>query len=286
MEQAEFRNLIREAGERLKASGVDSPAAEVEIILEYLLEIERLEVYLNGAILMDKMMTDQFNKIIEKRSTRYPLQYILGETYFYGRRFLIDPDVMVPTPETELLCELSSNHVKNENIEAPQILDLGTGSGVIAVTLGCELPSAWITAVDISQAALAVARKNAALHGTSGRIRFMKSDLFGVLETDEKFDLILCNPPYIAESEYRDLPPEVQADPMISLVSGVEGLDMIKRLIDQAPDYLSDGGRLMFEVGYNHSDKVAAISEADRRYRSFSIIKDLNDIDRVIILSI
>ena len=114
----------------------------------------------------------------------------------------------------------------------------------------------------------------------------IKSDFFSKLDSDLKFDLILSNPPYIAEWEYKDLPPEVLADPKISLVSGVEGLDMIKILIDKAPDYLKENGRLMFEIGFDQGEKIKNLTNDDTRYRSFTIFKDLNDIDRVVILSI
>jgi release factor glutamine methyltransferase len=259
---------------------------EVEIILEKLLGVERIDVHLHGARLINDAILKKFNKIIEKRQTRYPLQYILGEAYFYGRRFLVSPDVMVPTPETELLCELAVNYVKNENLETAEILDIGAGCGVICITIACELQNGWVTAVDKSQAAIGMARKNAALHGVGSQINFIKSDIFSKIDLNVKFDLILSNPPYIAEGEYKDLPPEVLADPKISLVGGVEGLDVINKLIDKAPDYLKDNGRLMFEIGYDQGEKIKDLTKNNTRYRSFTIVKDLNDIDRIVILSI
>lgn len=286
MDQNAFHQLLKSSEEKLKDAGIDSPATEVEIMLEYLLDVERVEVYLHGAKLIDERIQKKYDKIIEKRVTRYPLQYILGEAYFYGRKFLVDPDVMIPTPETETLCELAINYIKNEKRESAEILDIGTGSGNIAVTIVCELPDAWITATDISQAAIAVARKNAVMHGVESRIRFLKSDVFLSIPSDRKFDLILSNPPYIAENEYETLQPEVLHDPKIAMVSGAEGLDMIRKMIDRAPDYLKTNGRLMFEIGYDQVEKISRISEGDDRYQSFSIIKDLNSVDRVVILGV
>ncbi len=286
MDRLQLQKIIREAESKLRQAGIESAATEVEIILEYLLEVERIDIYLHGELLINEDILNQFGKIIEKRTTRYPLQYILGETYFYGRRFEVDRDVMVPTPETEILCELAINYLKNEEVESPHILDMGVGSGVIAVTIACECPDSWITAADISRAALAVARKNAALHGVESRIEFRKSDLFTSLRPNEKFDLILSNPPYIAESEYESLQPEVLDDPKISLVSGTDGLDVIRQLINMAPDYLKEGGRLMFEIGLNQEKKIADISEQNKRYCSYALMKDLNDINRVVVLSI
>ncbi|MEW5923650.1 MAG: HemK/PrmC family methyltransferase, partial [Candidatus Zixiibacteriota bacterium] len=189
-------------------------------------------------------------------------------------------------PETETLCELAINYVNNEKIESPQILDLCTGSGVIAVTMALELPEAWVTASDISQAALAMARKNGALHGVESIIRFIKSDMFDSIPPGDRFDLILSNPPYIREDEYDGLQPEVLVDPKIALVAGVEGLDLIKKLIDTAPSYLNPNGRIMFEISYDQTEKIARLTENDKRYRTFTVIKDLNDIDRVVILSL
>ncbi|MBW1784779.1 MAG: peptide chain release factor N(5)-glutamine methyltransferase, partial [Deltaproteobacteria bacterium] len=267
-------------------AGIEAAATEVGIILESLLDVERLAVYLHGWKLLDTRTLEKFHLVVDQRATRYPLQYILGEAYFYGRRFIVNPDVMVPTPETELLCELAVSYVNNEKLDTPKFLDIGTGSGVIAVTIVSELPEAWVTAADISQAALAVARKNAAVYEVESRIRFIISDMFGSVPTDQKYDLILSNPPYICEGEYKTLPPEVLADPKIALTSGVEGLDTIKQLIDRAPGYLREKGRLMFEIGYDQPEKIAELTEKDERYRSLTMIKDLNDIDRVVILSI
>ncbi|MCX6829564.1 MAG: peptide chain release factor N(5)-glutamine methyltransferase [candidate division Zixibacteria bacterium] len=286
MDEKEFHRLIKEAEKKLKKAGIDSAAAEVEIILEYLLEVERIDLYLHGARLIDNKIREQFDRIIDKRTTRYPLQYILGEMYFYGRKFMVTPEVMVPTPETELLCDLAINYIRNEGIGEPDILDVGTGSGVIAVTIACELPDSFVTALDISPGALTIAHKNAGEYEVASRIEFVESNAFTEVRADRKYELILSNPPYISDDEYKGLPPEVLADPKISLVSGPKGLDFIAMLVGRAPDFLKKKGRLMFEIGYNQADLVAEMTEKDSRYHSISIFKDLNDIDRVVILSI
>jgi release factor glutamine methyltransferase len=132
--RTEFNRLIKNAEKKLENAGVDSPAAEVEIILEYLLQVPRLDLYLRGDRLIDESIIRRFIEIIERRTTRYPLQLILGEMYFYGRRFIVTPAVMVPTPETELLCEVAINYVRNEKVTGPKILDFGVGSGVYPKT--------------------------------------------------------------------------------------------------------------------------------------------------------
>jgi release factor glutamine methyltransferase len=286
MDEKQFHRLIKTAERDLKKAGIESAVAEIEIILEYLLGVERIDLYLHGPQLIDDNILNRFNDIVKRRLTRYPLQYILGEMYFYGRKFELTPSVMVPTPETELLCELAINYINNEEIRKGSILDIGTGSGVIAVTMACEVQDLTVTTADISPEALEIAKQNAVNHEVAARINFIQSDIFSNIQQDNKFDLILSNPPYISEEEYKALPPEVLADPKIALVSGAEGLDLIKKIMNKAPGYLKPDGRLMFEIGYNQSALVAQISEKDLRYKSISIIKDLNDIDRVVILSI
>ncbi len=286
MDKTEFLQICKSAENRLKESGVFSYTVEVEMIWEFLLDVDRLNVYLHGAELVDDKLVKQFDDIIKKRLTRYPLQLILGESYFYGRRFVVTPDVMVPTPETELLCELAINYIKNENIVSPEILDIGVGSGVISVTVASELADAELTSVDISEKAIIVAKENAQNHNIDDRIDFVLSDRFKNVPAEKKYDLILSNPPYISEEDYKGLEPEVLADPKISLVSGFKGMDMIELLVAEAPEYMKEGGRLMFEIGYNQSELVFEITGKDERYKSITILKDLNDIDRVVILSV
>jgi release factor glutamine methyltransferase len=290
MDTINLNSILKEAAERLCKVGIDAGEAEAEIILCHLLLTERLEMYLEGAGKITEDTLAKFEEIIKRRETRYPLQFILGEQYFYGRRFFVNEAVMIPTPETELLCEnavrylsaLSSDHPALSDIAA---LDIGTGAGVIAVTVALEAPQCNMTALDISAEALEVARKNADDLGVD-KIEFRESDLFSAVLDSEKFDLILSNPPYIADGEYEGLPPEVKADPRIALTSGDRGLDIIEKLIDQAPMYLKAGGKFMFEIGYDQAEWIAEIIDRDERYRSHVLFKDLNDIDRMFILSI
>ncbi|MFQ5453500.1 MAG: peptide chain release factor N(5)-glutamine methyltransferase, partial [Candidatus Zixiibacteriota bacterium] len=265
--------------------GIERGNVEIEIILCYLLDVERLELYLHGERLINDSVLKRFDEIIEKRLTRYPLQYILEEAWFYGRKFFVSPAVMVPTPETEMLCEAAIGFIKHKEYLKPKILDLGVGSGVISITLAKELPNCSITALDISEKAIEVAKRNAIELDALDKIQFLQSDYFTQLPGDNTFDIILANPPYISDEEYKELPPEVLADPKISLTSGIEGLDAIKLILNEAPPYLAAGGRLMFEIGYNQAERVTELTGCDVRYKSIVIIKYLNDIDRVIILA-
>lgn len=283
-EQTSLPEFIARKAKVLESFGVESAAAEVEWILCFVTGFDRLHLYLHGADFLTQERLERIDEIIEKRLSRYPLQYILEESWFYGRKFFVSPAVMVPTPETESLVLRAIGFVQNKKLKEPRVLDIGVGSGVISVTIASEIVDAAVVALDISEEAIEVAQRNAEDLQVTDRIEFRQSDLFESLKQGEKFDLILSNPPYIAEPDYAGLMKEVLADPKISLVAGAEGMDIITELIGHAPDYLADGGRIMFEIGYDQSEKVAALTETDERYTSIEIIKDLSDIDRIVIL--
>jgi len=276
--------FITDRAALLEQAGIDQGKTEIELILCHLLGLERLQLYMEGGRLLTNDVLDRFDKIMKRRLERYPLQYIIGEAWFYGRRFAVSEAVMVPTPETELLCELALKFISDNQLSEPRVLDIGVGSGVISVTLANELERAAIIALDISVEALEIARKNAAALGGGEKIEFRQSDLFTSVKPDERFDMILSNPPYITDDDYRELPPEVLADPKIAMVAGEKGLDVIEKILNRAPDFLKPGGQLMFEIGYNQAAWVAELTEKDSRYQMIDIVRDLNDIDRVVVL--
>ena len=276
--------LVSEKAAVLESAGIDQAKGEIELILCHLLDVDRLHLYLDSPKRIDDNVIEKLDEIIARRATRYPLQYILEESWFYGRKFFVSPAVMVPTPETELLCETALGYCKYRKYERPRILDIGVGSGVISVTMAAELNDCHMVALDNSSEALDVAKKNAHDLGVAEKIDFRRSDFFSSVESDERFDLILSNPPYITEADYKTLPPEVLADPKQALTSGEDGLDAIREILRKAPDHLAEGGRIMFEIGYDQSGKIAGITEHDARFTSLNILRDLNGIDRIVIL--
>ena len=280
-----LQQFINRQAAILENAGIDQGRVEVEMILCHLLDVDRLKLYLEGSERLDGAVRDRFDAIMQRRLTRFPLQFILGEAWFYGRKFYVSPAVMAPTPETERLCEAALNFARPAGKTCPRILDVGVGSGVISVTMARELEECRIVALDISPDAIEVARKNAVALGVDDRVEFRRSDFFSAVDEDEKFDLILSNPPYIRDDDYDDLPPEVLADPEVAMVAGPDGLDAIRVLLKKAPSYLAKGGRIMFEVGMGQAAEVATLTEKDNRYRSIVIVKDFNDIGRVVILS-
>lgn len=276
--------LIAERVQRLEQGGIDDALSEVELILCYLLDCDRLTLYLDGDTLLTDRHLEQAETIIQRRLTRYPLQFILGEAWFYGRRFVVSPAVMAPTPETELLVETALGFVKSYEVDKPRVLDVGIGSGVIGLTIAAELEDCEVVGLDVSEDALAIAQSNVTQLNLANHVTLRQSDFFNALDTSERFDLILSNPPYISEADYATLPPEVLADPKISLVGGEDGLAAIRRIIAEAPKYLAPTGRIMFEIGYDQSERIPELVAANPAYESLTIMKDLNDIDRIVIL--
>ena len=279
-----LRQLFAKYVAELTSAGIDQAEAEIELILCHLLGIDRLKLYLDGDTLLTEEVLRRFEEIIERRKTRYPLQYILDESWFYGRRFFVSPAVMVPTPETELLVETVIRLVTKRQWACPRILDIGVGSGVISVTLANELDDCRITGLDVSKEALAVAGRNADSLGGGSKIDLRESDFFSSVKADERFDLIVSNPPYIREGDYPGLPPEVLEDPKISLTAGEDGLDAIRVILREGPRFLAPGGRILFEIGEDQADLVGELTAEDERYTTITILRDLNDRDRVVML--
>ena len=277
-------HFISQQAKILEDAGIDSGKAEVEWILCHLLDVDRLNLYLHGAELLDERALARFDEIIVRRLERYPLQFILEEAWFYGRKFYVNPSVMAPAPETEVLCELALKFIEDAHIERPRVLDIGTGSGVIAVTLAAERNDAAVVALDISPEALEVARRNARDLGAAERIDFRLSNFYEKVAPGESFDLILSNPPYISEKEYPTLQQEVLHDPRIAMTAGEDGLDAIREIIRGAPGFLAPEGRVMFEIGFSQADAIEKIVGQDARYLSFNCARDLNRLDRIAIL--
>lgn len=236
----------------LAAARVRIPLGDARLLLGHLLGRDRAWLEAHRDDLLDAAVAVSFDALAARCQAGEPVAYLLGRKEFYGRDFAVSPAVLIPRPETELLVETALALLAGNR--APRILDLGTGSGCLAVTLALELPAAAVTAVDVSPAALAVARQNAERLGAS--VRFMPSDWFDALG-GERFDLVVGNPPYIAagDSHLADL----RCEPAGALVSGVDGLDAIRIIAAAAPAHLVAGGWLLLEHGYDQGAAAAAL---------------------------
>jgi release factor glutamine methyltransferase len=220
----------------------------------------------------------RYYALIERRLAGEPMQYITGETEFYGLPFHVNRDVLIPRPETEHLVEKAIAFAAK--IERPRIVDAGTGSGAIAIALAHKLPTAPITAVDVSAAALAIARRNAERNGVADRIRFLEGDLLAPV-TGELFEIVVSNPPYVAENDRASLSVEVRDyEPGLALFAG-NGLDVFRRLIPDARAVLAPGGLLALEIGYGQDSAVAGLL-TDSGFEQIEFTADLQGIPRVV----
>ncbi len=220
------------------------------------------------------------HRAVALRKQGYPLQYILGRWDFYTLELKVEEGVLIPRPETELLVDCAL-HIANEHEwEDPSVLDVGFGSGAIALAVQKHLPEANVFGTDISRSALAVAEENKRNLGLD-KVHFLEGDLFSAVE-GECFDIIISNPPYLANHEKEHLQKELTFEPSMALFAGTEGLDVYERLIPEAPGYLKDGGYLLLEIGATQAESVVHLLEANG-YTDISVQKDLSGLDRMIL---
>lgn len=231
---------------------------------------------------LDASSQELYTSYLERRAKNEPLEYIFGEQEFLGLTILVNSDVLIPRRDTEVLVKAALEHASQ--LANPHILELCTGSGVIAVSLAIYLPSALIAAVDISDAALKVARANAEKYGVNGRISFYEGDLFSPLTEGFKYDMLVANPPYIGEEEYSTLSKDVKMEPAIALLAGEDGLDFYRRIAAQASQFLIPEGKLFLEIGWQQAGAVAQMLQA-AGFSGIKVLQDEAGRDRVICAS-
>jgi protein-(glutamine-N5) methyltransferase, release factor-specific len=265
----------------LKSNNVESPKLKARLLLQYVLDKPRQYIIVYDNKEIDKQQQWQYFVNIEKLTKGIPLQHITHRQEFMKMDFFVDENVLIPRPDTEILVEEVIKIAQKYN--SPRILDLCTGSGAIAISLKKFVPSADITAVDISEKALEIAQKNA--EKLEAKINFVKSNLFDKLD-NKKFDIIVSNPPYIRKDEIKKLSEEVQKEPKIALDGGEDGLDFYRIIAEQAINYLKTGSFLCFEIGYNQKNDVIKIIEDEQNYKNTYCKKDLYGNDRIIITQV
>lgn len=265
----------------LKSNNVESPKLKARLLLQYVLDKPRQYIIVYDNKEIDKQQQWQYFVNIEKLTKGIPLQHITHRQEFMKMDFFVDENVLIPRSDTEILVEEVIKIAQKYN--SPRILDLCTGSGAIAISLKKFVPSADITAVDISEKALEIAQKNA--EKLEAKINFVKSNLFDKLD-NKKFDIIVSNPPYIRKDEIKKLSEEVQKEPKIALDGGEDGLDFYRIIAEQAINYLKTGSFLCFEIGYNQKNDVIKIIEDEQNYKNTYCKKDLYGNDRIIITQV
>ena len=247
-----IREALRAATARLEQADVPDADVDASYLLASVLKEDTLAMRINGHRALTEEQEKAFDALCDRRAAREPLQYILGETEFMGLTFHVEPGVLIPRADTEILVE------KALKVMPPnaRVLDIGTGSGAIAVSLARLGQAARVTAVDVSDKALEIARKNAENNGAD--VEFVKSDCFSALQ-GRKYDMIVSNPPYISDEEMQTLMPEVRQEPELALFGGGDGLDFYRRISREAPERLNEGGFLLFEIGWLQKDAVSAL---------------------------
>jgi release factor glutamine methyltransferase len=266
--------VLQSSTEYLKKHKIENPRLNAEHLLAHVLGRKRIELYLDFERKLTETELGPLRELVKRRSEGEPLQHLLGTVEFCGLTFLCDKRAMVPRPETEQLVELVESKIENRE---SRIVDVGTGSGVIALSLAAKFPEAKILAVDVSDDALALAQENAARLNLGNRVRFLKSRLLENVEG--VFDLIVANLPYISTQERHTLSREVLHDPEVALFAGTEGDELVRDLIAEAPSRLGPGGMLALEIGLGQRDAFLS-ALAEKNYRDICSKNDYNGVTR------
>lgn len=282
-------DLLNWTSQYFKQHAIQNPRLDAEVLLGHLLGKSRLQLYLDFEMPVFEEHLTPFRELIKKRIARTPVSYLTNRKEFMSLEFYVDERVLIPRPETEQLVET----ILTTEINKPQrLLELGTGSGVIATILAVHQPEWDITATDLSEDALVVAQKNAETHACTAQIKFLSGDLFEPIKAidpngETQFDWIICNPPYIKKIEWDSLSPDIRDyEPQIALFAGDDGLVVIRRLIAEAPEYLAPNGKLILEIGDTQADTVRTLINAEPAYCSCELIKDYAEKERILLASV
>ena len=275
--------LLGWTADYLGKHGSDSPRLDAELLLAQALGCKRIELYTAFDALPAEEARAAFRDLVRRRAEGVPVAYLVGHREFYSLSFRITPAVLIPRPETEFLVIALLDLAKQRHEPQLWICDVGTGSGIIAVSVAKYLPRARLTAIDRSAEALAVARENAAAHGVQDRIELVCSDLFAALPADRRFHLVVSNPPYVSQAEFAALAPDVRKyEPREALVAGPRGTEVIEALLPQAAQRLLPGGHLLLEISPMIHDAVRSLVSADARFQLGPTVNDLAGLPRVL----
>lgn len=265
----------------LKAHGSESPRLDAEILLAHARGCPRIQLYTNYDEPLTEGQRAVMRDLVQRRAAAEPVAYLVGHREFFGLDFRVSRDVLIPRPDTETLVVAGLEFLATR--PQPRVLDVGTGSGCIAISLAVNAPNAILVATDQSAAALEIARENAARHGVDDRIRFVEGDLYAPLSASEPFDLIVSNPPYIASAEIDTLAPDVRLhEPRAALDGGPDGLAIIRRLLADARAFLSPAGGLLIEISSEQAESVTQLLAASGAFEDIRVIHDLSRQPRVV----
>jgi release factor glutamine methyltransferase len=270
---------IKLSTEFLEKKGIESPRLNAEILLSEILNCKRLDLYLKFDQPLKELEISKYREWIKRRGLYEPIQYIIGKIEFFGLQFRVNSSVLIPRPETEILVEEVIKYSKSKN--GLKILDIGTGSGIIAIAIAKQLEDSQITAIDISQEAINLAIENAVTNEVISKLNFLMSDIKD-FENNEKFDVVVSNPPYISKEDFPSLQNEIKDyEPRIALTDSNDGLDFYKIISKRSKSLLKKDGRIYFEVGKGQADNVKRIL-IENDFICIRSINDYQQIERVV----
>lgn len=279
---------LKEIEKKLKQKKIRSASAEAETLIRHFGKISRVDLYAGERSLPTRVRRS-VQKALNERAKGTPLSYLLKKANFFGAEFYVNSETLIPRPETEILAEEALSILEElypASKSSPKILDVGTGTGCLAVSLTIKRPDSRMTALDVSPKTLAVTRKNLESHGLSKKIRLVESDLFEFFGEKEReaWDMIVSNPPYIPTREIRGLSKEVQSEPKLALDGGPDGLKLVRALLEKAPYFLKKGGWLLIEIGKGHSQVLAKRILKGGVFGKFRFVKDALGVERVLVV--
>lgn len=276
-----LRDVYDSSRRTLEGTGCTSPELDTRVLMGLAFGLGPAGLVTSLELVAEPSALERFNRLLERRSRGEPISHILGYREFYSRRFAVGPEVLSPRPETELLVERTLGIIRGLS-HTPRVLDIGTGSGCIAITLALEHEGASIVATDISRAALEVAGQNALTLGAAALVEFRHGDMFEPVE-GMVFDVVVANPPYISLRDYEGLSADARDyEPPLALVGGVDGLDLIKRVASGAPLVLGESGECLVEIGAEQG-RAAAGAFRDAGFAEVSVERDLAGLDRIVV---
>lgn len=270
---------INKSTEYFSSKGIESPRINAELLLADILKIKRLDLYLKFDKPLDENEISIYREYIKRRAAFEPLQYITGEVEFFGLKFNVNKNVLIPRPETEMLVE-KILELTDKNLPV-EILDIGTGSGNISIALAIYLINAKIDAIDKSSSAIEIAKNNSESLGIQNNINFYEKDIFNLNSFPKKYDVIVSNPPYVNKNEYDTIQNEIKYEPKIAVTDFEDGFKFYNQIIKSAKNLLKDNGKLFLELGHHHSEKVKTLFE-ENNFCNVQIWNDYQNIPRVI----
>lgn len=280
-DQWTVRSVLEWTTGYLAEHGSESPRLEAEILLAHARRCPRIQLYTHFDDVLPDDVRASMRALVQRRAKLEPVAYLVGHREFFSLDFEVTPDVFIPRPETETLVMEALAVTKQQ--PTARILELCTGSGCIPIAIAVNAPQAEVTAVEQSEPALALARRNAERHHVTGRVRFLQGDLFEPLEPDSRFDVIVTNPPYVATDDTEHLEPGVRLhEPHAALFAGPDGLEVIRRIVAGAPEHLAPGGTLLIEFSPEQSEAVVELLEAGEQYTDITVLPDLSQQARAV----